>query len=256
MIKPIERNPKIQKVVDWVNEEFDLDIEDVCMNGIYVDADVKDSDCNSIITAVYPSDYVIEKAVELKASIIITHHSLWRKNQDVQITGLLHSKIKKLLDNNIMLISMHAPIDRHETFGHSFITAREIGCVDVRLQKIKGLCFAKAKFNGSVEDLEKRCIEFFGRSPMKAVFGESANNVYILSGGGSRFFGGVIDQGADCYITGTSDEPNWYAAEENKVSYFSFGHYTTEKCGMIAIGDFIGNNFDLSHTFVVENNVF
>lgn len=243
---------RIRKVVDFLIDEFDIEDEEICCNGLYLD--FENSDNVKIATAVYPSEYVIDKAIEAGVGLIITHHALWTKRSRHVITGSVYRSIKKLIDNNIGLFSMHGPLDDHKFLSHSMVAAKNAGLSDAKIKNIDGISFVIGKYDGTSEDLKKSLSLIYNNEGSSIINNNNPGNVYILSGSGHRFFSKALNDGCNTYITGTGDEPVWYLANENNANFMSFGHYATELCGLEETGKMLSEKFKIDHICIKENN--
>lgn len=244
---------QVKELVDWIAHHFDLKMDDLCKNGVFVDC-IEGAEITNVVTAVSPSIYAINTAIEKKANFMITHHALWRKSEEITITGVIKEKVKALLDNKITVISMHAPIDHHNKWSHGHIMMESLGFNHIQIRKVHGHHFIEGTFDGGAKLLYKQCKEFYGAEGKHAIVSDNSKKVWVMPGAGSKYFKDAIDHGADVYITGTSDEPNWYDAWENNVSFMSFGHYNTEKCGLQIIGEEISKQLGVQHSFIDEGN--
>ncbi len=74
------------------------------------------------------------------------------------------------------------------------------------------------------------------------------------SGAAQDYIEEVAQQGIDAYLTGEISERAVYIARETGIHLFAAGHYTTERCGVKALGKHLAEKFNLKHRFVDINN--
>lgn len=245
-----------KKILKWIEEEFDLNMSDICHNGVFLSCDDDNDECNKIATAVSPTINVINRSIDEGVNILITHHALWISSSDVVLTGVNMQKVMLLIKNKITLVSMHAPIDSHEEFSHSAIAAKKLELKNIKRIQIDGAHAFAGDFEGDTEDLKSKLSDFYGKEGLHSIANNKAGKVCILSGGGSKLFKKAISLGYDTFVTGNSDEPNWNDSKDFCKNFLSYGHYSTEKCGMIELGNEISRKNGVEHIFIEEKNPF
>ncbi|WP_440952271.1 Nif3-like dinuclear metal center hexameric protein [Methanococcoides sp. FTZ1] len=88
-----------------------------------------DNDVKRIAVALDPTKYVLERAAQIGADLLITHHTLIFHSVNL-ISKELAGLLKIALDNGISLYSMHTNYDRAEN-GVNDVLAQRLGLVDV-----------------------------------------------------------------------------------------------------------------------------
>ncbi len=88
-----------------------------------------DNDIEKIAVALDPTDYVLNRAADIGADMLITHHTLIFHPITV-VTKPLANTLKIALDNNISLYSMHTNYDKVQG-GVNDVLADRLGLVDV-----------------------------------------------------------------------------------------------------------------------------
>jgi putative NIF3 family GTP cyclohydrolase 1 type 2 len=96
-----------------------------------------------------------------------------------------------------------------------------------------------------------------GREPLIFDYGpENIEKVGVISGGAQKYVSQAVSAGLDVYLTGEVSEHIMHYAKEEKIHFISAGHYATEKFGVIALGELLKKQFDVSVTFIdIENPV-
>ncbi len=232
------------------------EISDYCPNGLQVqggDNTVK------IATAVTASLHVIEKAVALGVDVLLVHHGYFWKNEALPITNLKYERIKKLIKNDIGLVAYHLPLDMHNTLGNNIQLAIKLGISDADSDKKganKGLFWQGVFEKGIAADELSALIENkLNRKPL-VINGENKTikKVAWCTGGAQNMIVDAIEAGCDAFISGEISENTYHIANEANIVYFAAGHHATERYGIMALGDYVANKFNLEHVFIDENN--
>ena len=74
------------------------------------------------------------------------------------------------------------------------------------------------------------------------------------TGGAQQFVTVAAERGLDAYISGEISEQTTHVARECGVHYFAAGHHATERYGVLALGEHLAEQFDVSHQFVDIDN--
>ena len=65
---------------------------------------------------------------------------------------------------------------------------------------------------------------------------------------------GIVDAGADVYLTGEASEQNFHLANETGVAFIAAGHHATERYGVQALGQAIAQTFGIQVEFLDLDN--
>ncbi len=250
-------------LIDHINREL-LQvhlIEDTSVNGIQVEGSKKL--IRTIGTAVTASQEVIERASIDKVDLLLVHHGLFLKGAFNALTGSLCKKVHMLLEHGITLAGYHLPLDSHPSLGNAWSLPLDLGWKNIApICPYKGChlgVLASLPGTMSTEALSEVLIEYFApvTGTCYMVFPkQSISRVAFLPGGCHKYLHEVVQTGADCFITGTSDEPIWHIAQEEKISFLSFGHHATEKRGIQNLGNYLASKYGLDHIFYDVPNPF
>lgn len=231
--------------------------QDVCINGIQIEGK---KNVRHIATSVSATLQSIQKAKRLKADILLVHHGLFLKGKDLTLQDCLKEKLKILLNADMSLLAYHLPLDAHVELGNNWPAAKMLGFFELEPFGyfsgvpigVKARCEPMSQIT-----LKNRLRAFYGRHVETALFGaKTIQTVAIVSGSGHKLLLDAAHQGIDCLITGTVDEPVWYTAREEKINFMACGHSATEKLGVQLLGEHLADKFDLTHTFIDDNNPF
>lgn len=231
--------------------------QDVSINGIQVEGK---NNIKHIATTVTASVASIKKAIKMKADLLIVHHGLFLKGKDVQISRSLKEMLKLLLAHDISLLAYHLPLDAHEELGNNWPAAKALHWFDLEpFGLYQGMPIG---VKGRVKPIERaklqKELETFYDHPAQVVFAgpKVINSVALVSGGAHKLLADAAREEIDCLITGTTDEPVWHIAHEEKVNFMALGHAATEKIGVQLLGEHLAEEFSLTHRFIDEDNPF
>ncbi len=231
--------------------------QDGSINGIQVEGKKKIA---HIAVAVTASLYSIRKAKSIKADCLIVHHGLFMKGKDYVINGSLKDMLSILLESDISLLGYHLPLDAHKELGNNWPAAKLLGWTDLEpfgsfqgmKIGVKGSCLPTSQ-----AQFQKQLEKFYGHKAA-AVFGgpKIIRSCALISGGAHKAIHEAVHDEVDCYVTGTSDEPIWHTAVQDKINFFAMGHSATETLGVKLLGQHLAEHFDLKVSYIHENNPF
>lgn len=210
-----------------------------------------------IATAVSTDLATIEQAVAHNVDMLITHHAL----RDVYpiVDPVAYKKIALLMQHNIALLRYHLPLDAHKTVGNNWYAARELGWQDLQPFGhynnvpigVRGI-IAPTPFATFVQQLET----YYGNKATVVQIKDTITSVALISGAGYKFIDQAAQAGADCFVTGSFDEPAWYNAHAYNISFCALGHAATEKVGPRALADYISQTYGIETLFIDTANPF
>lgn len=235
-----------QEFLAYCDEILDSkQIEDYCTNGLQVEGNTS---INKIAASVSATLESIEKAIEMKADCLLTHHGLFWKNQDYLVIGPLQKKLKRALESGLNLISYHLPLDISQEFGNNYLTAKHLGLKNLRPFDVGTIGVLEDR---DIQSFYQKCQSFYKKEGNCALFGpKRVGSCAVISGCAHKDFIDAIEQKVDCFITGSFDEPNWHLAKEHQVHFMSFGHDTTEQIGIKTFAGHLAKKFGLDWEFI------
>lgn len=246
-----------QELASYLNDFLDPHkIDENSYNGLQV---ANSGQIIKIATAVTASLQAIEKAASAGANVLIVHHGICTKSDSVPVTGIKYRKIKALIENNLALLCYHLPLDAHRELGNNWKAARDLG-----LQNLQP-CGEYAKVLIGVRgemppmpfaEFAKKVEAYYGNKAAMVKIKDPISSAVIISGGAHKFMNVAIETGADCYITGTFDEPVWDNAHDENISFLGLGHYATETVGVKALAEHVQQKFNIPCTFIKIENPF
>ncbi|MBC8519371.1 MAG: Nif3-like dinuclear metal center hexameric protein [Gammaproteobacteria bacterium] len=228
--------------------------QDYCPNGLQVEGR---GELGSVVTAVTASLYVIERAVERNADMLLVHHGLFWSGDDQRIVGPSRKRLKLLLENEINLVAYHLPLDAHPELGNNAQWAAQLGCTtEGVLEAAELVQYGELSSAVSVEELEEKIKEGLrGRNPL-VIQGHQhpIKRIGWCSGGAEKYIVQAAEAGLDAYLTGEISERSYHEAMEREICFFSCGHHATERGGVQALGRWISQQFGIEHHFIDEDN--
>ncbi len=233
------------------------DFTDDCPNGLQVEGK---REVRKIAFAVSASVAAIEAAVQLGADALIVHHGIFWQKDPLPVCGPKKQKLEKLLCNQISLLGYHLPLDAHQQLGNNWKAAADLGWFQLEpfglfRKKVIGV---KGQFTKMrIEDFQNALEKYYGHPAHPALGGKKeVLTCGIISGGAHWSLVEAAEQGLDCYITGSFDEPIWDIAHEREINFFALGHYATERVGIMALCKDIQAHYGISCSFIDLPNPF
>ncbi len=231
--------------------------QDVAINGIQVGGK---SRIRHLAVAVTCSLEVVKKAKSIKADSLLVHHGLFLKGKDMCIQGSIKEMLSILLASDISLLAYHLPLDAHHELGNNWPAAKMLGWQD--LEPFGSFMNLKIGVKGTIkptsrEAFKKQLEKFYGHEAI-SVFGgpKVIRSCALISGGAHKAIQEAVNEEVDCFITGTTDEPVWHTAKQDKINFFALGHAATETVGVQLLGRHLAEQFGLKVTYIHENNPF
>jgi dinuclear metal center YbgI/SA1388 family protein len=223
---------KLNELIDYLEEVFeykDFD-EPYSSNGLQVEGK---ENIRKIAFSVDATIETIQRTIDLNCDVLICHHGIfWPSIKHIR--GAMREKVKLLLDNDISLIGMHLPLDKHKEIGNNVELIKLLsGKV---IEEIDSICylgeFDKEK---NVCDVAK-LLDLKLKTKSKVFdFSKKVKTFGVCSGGGSSHFYSFIEKDCDLFITGELRYEVINCAKESGISLISSGHYATETLGIRAL---------------------
>ncbi len=223
---------------------------DYGINGLQVD---RTGAITKVALGVDISLELIERAVSTNCDLIITHHGLFW-GEPLAVVGSHYTRIKKLIDNNIGLISFHLPLDAHEEFGNNSVILRNLGLNElIPFGQYKGYNIGWASRSREPLDIEfiKQRLGLIDESKCR-VFGRNRGPFHLIaavSGGGGNHYDDAVSLNCDLFITGEFSHKLYHPAIETSTSILFGGHYQTETFGIKSLGVHISQKFGIETLF-------
>jgi len=233
------------------------DFVDYCPNGVQVEG--KNS-IAKIGVAVSASVAVMQEAIRQQVDALIVHHGIFWNKDSYPILGTKKDKLSLLLQNEISLLAYHLPLDAHHMVGNNWRAAKDLGWKDLAAFGLFGKTAIGVRGSFAevaVEDFTKKLEKYYGHPAHCALGGKiRVENAALISGGAHRSIDEAAEEGVDCFITGSFDEPIWDIAHERKINFFALGHHATERISSIALCEHLHSHFRIPCVFIDLPNPF
>ena len=247
------------------------EFKDYAPNGLQVDGG---QPIGRIVTGVTACEALIDAAIADNADAILVHHGYFWKGEPEPLIGMKGRRIRKLMQHGISLIAYHLPLDAHPIIGNNATLAELLG-----LTIVDGLYPNEAHPIGNIatcvpqsaETLTKTITQALNRVPLHiastyqdtpCLHNRSDNSesdinnaklierVGICTGGAQDMIEQAAAMGCDAYISGEISERTTHSARELGIHYFACGHHATERGGIQALGELVGQQFNIPVTFI------
>lgn len=245
---------KINELIDYTGQLLQVErYRDYCPNGLQV---AGRAEISTVVSGVSASMALLEAAAEADADLILVHHGYFWKNENPNVVGIKHARLKFLLERDINLAAYHLPLDAHPELGNNAQLATVLG---LRLDGYCGeqslLAFGSPLEPMALSDLGRVVEARLGRMPL--VLGNPGAPIRRLAwctGAAQDAFEQAIALGVDAFVTGEVSERTVHLSRESGVAFIAAGHHATERYGVQALGEHLAARFGLKHCFVDIDN--
>ena len=193
-----------------------------------------------VVTSIELTDAALDRAVEQKANVVITHHPImFRPLRNLQFHGRFGdaSLIKRLISEDVNHISMHTNFDRSPDALHSYLFS-ELGINNGRPLEDHpdgngsgyGIIGEFSK-QLALSDLLKEVAEKFEVKEIRTAgpTDKSVRKVAMVTGTGMFMYERARALGADCFITGDLKYHEAVQAKYDGIAVIDVGHFGAEK---------------------------
>lgn len=224
------------QVFDLLNKEFPFETQESWDNSGLLVYSGKESE--SVLVCLDVTADVVEKAVETRAKIIVSHHPvIFSGLKEIYSGDVVYSLIK----NDISVISAHTNFDKYR-FGTCYDIANRLGLDIVPDDSFEFGIIAETD-GISVQELGWKCKSVFGSASVTMPYNR-INTVFICAGSGSDMKNEVIESGADCYLCGECKYHDMLDLAAEGISVVTLGHDNSEKLSVETIANLIKENFE------------
>lgn len=226
---------------------------DAAPNGLQVPGR---SEVQRVVTGVSAHRELIDRALALRADLVLVHHGLFWDHQPRCLTRTLAERLRPLLRNDVNLAAYHLPLDAHPELGNNALLAMALGCeAHEPFGVYRGAPVGRAGRFGDdgvpIAELAERVAVICEREPLVFDSGpERVRTIGIVSGAGAALLPEAVARGLDALLTGEPREHVMADAREARIHFVAAGHHATETFGVRALGERLEREFGLVHTFV------
>lgn len=242
----VRRDALISFIEDCFGREFMAAAKkkDDYVNGVQI----KGSDTvTGVALGVSVSLEFLNRCRAAEANFVIVHHGIGLNHLDHYLNPILKERFRVLIDGDITLLAFHYMLDAHPVIGNNAQIIKKLG------GRIVGPFYDGWGFVCELpkamplDSVVKKLSDIFKSKP--AVYRNGSRQVKrigVVSGGAApkvSQMGEVAAAAIDLYVTGETKEGVPELAKEAHINYAAFGHYNSEKFGVIALGDLIKKKF-------------
>lgn len=231
---------RIKSIFDFLNEKFP--VETACdFDNVGLLIGNKNRSVTKVLVALDCTNSVVDEAIKIGAELIVTHHPVIftpLKSIDAE------SKIGRLLENKISVISMHTNFDQGEN-GVNDILCRTIGLKNVKPYVAEDGYILKI---GEADNLTAHEFALKLKENLNAVVrftdsGKKINRVMVCSGAGGGFLEDAAKAGAEALVAADIKHSVFIEADEKGICLFDAGHFETEDIAVEPLKAMLENEF-------------
>jgi dinuclear metal center YbgI/SA1388 family protein len=248
--------PALNALIQYLDGLLDPDtFADYGPNGLQVPGK---TEIATVATGVSAHGPLLERAVEAGADLVLVHHGLFWRGDPLQITPILHRRLKLLYAGDIALAAYHLPLDAHPEHGNNALLADALGLAKRTslagigvAGRLPGAGLDPAAFGALLRDAVG------GREPLHLPGGpDTIRSVGIVTGAATDNVIDAIAAGLDAYVTGEPAERALALAADGAIHFYAAGHHATETFGVRRLGELLEAQFGVRHVWLdVENPI-
>jgi dinuclear metal center YbgI/SA1388 family protein len=248
MIKPIDLAARCDDALEAGR------FNDYCPNGLQVEGD---RPIRRLVTGVTASQRLIDAAIAADADAILVHHGFFWKGESQPLVGTKGQRIRALHRAGISLLVYHLPLDAHPELGNNRQLASVLGLENPR----PSACGDELLWLGELpqpllgSDLVDLVAGKLQREPLHiAVLDRPLRQLAWCTGAAQGAIERAAAIGADCYLSGEISEATVHLARELGIDYMAAGHHATERYGVQALGQWLGDTLEIEHLYIEIDN--
>lgn len=240
----------------WAKDEYQLSWDN---SGSQVEFK---ENTDSVVLAMDVTDKIIDKALEMDAKLIISHHPMFFSGSKNIIEGTyLGDNIIKLIKNNVSVFSYHTSMDIADDGVNDTLFEK------LDLKNKSTLTYEEEKPMGLIGEFERELtltdldkflkeklqvckIKYYGRED------RNIKKVAILGGSGSDFISQANKVGVDAYITSDIKYHDGQRAYEDDLILVDVGHFYSERIILPKIKKKLQENFMDLDFYIQESSSF
>lgn len=229
---------------------------DYAPNGLQVEGR---AEVGRLVAGVTACQALIEAALAEGADAILVHHGYFWKGEDPRIRGIKRQRLRSLLASEISLLAYHLPLDAHAAYGNNVQLARVLGLeIDGAVDTQAGpamLWHGRLPDECSPPALLRHVTHRLGRAPLHIPGArERIRTMAWCTGAAQDAIEDALALGADAYLTGEVSERTVHVAREAGIHFIAAGHHATERYGVRALAEHLGEKFDIGCRFIDIDN--
>ena len=193
------------------------------------------------------SEEIIQKAVDIKAQMIVSHHPMiFKAIKSIRTDLPLGQKISSLIKNDIACFAAHTNLDSAEG-GVNDVLAKKLGLTEVKPfdEELSLGRIGKLQRDMSVKEFAFHVKKLLKVDNIRLINAGDflIKKVGICGGAGSEFIAKAKFLGADAFVTGDVKYHEAQAAVEHKIHVIDAGHFATEYPIVHALSERLNEEF-------------
>ena len=200
-----------------------------------------------------------DRAIAQRADALLVHHGLFWSGETSVICSMKRRRIQPILQHELNVFAYHLPLDCHIELGNNACIAGLLSIKNLKQHmagKTPGLLWSGELSEAlTPSDFARFIAQKFNREP-ELVLADAAliKHVAWCSGAAQDFIELAFNLGAQAYLSGEISERTFYQAKELGIHYYAAGHHATERFGIQALGEHLGQQFGIAHEFLDSDN--
>ncbi|MEO6866476.1 MAG: Nif3-like dinuclear metal center hexameric protein [Gaiellales bacterium] len=216
----------------------------------------------TIATSVSSTLDAFQRAAELGAQLLLTHHGLFWKDTPQVIDPVMRRRLQTLFDHGITLAGYHLCLDAHPEIGNNALIADalELSRTDERFVTLDGgpigLIGTLPSDGEPLDAFVTRVTAVLGGRPplVLGAHPDRVRRVAVCSGGSAGSITEAAALDCDVFITGEPREDTNAYGRELGIGFLAGGHHATEVFGIRALGEHLAAKFGVRHEFLDADN--
>lgn len=196
-----------------------------------------EKDVKRILLALDATDEVVEKAVQVKADLLITHHPLiFSAMKSVTDQDFIGRRVLKLIQNDISYYAMHT---NYDVLGMADLVANTLGLQETEVLDVTWEKDGHPEGIGRIGRVPRRmtleeCCRYVKEQlhlEHVKVFGDPKKEICCMAvspGSGKSAVNPAVLKGADVLVTGDIGHHEGLDAVAQELAVIDAGHYGTE----------------------------
>lgn len=203
-----------------------------------------------VLVSLDVTNSVIEKATEIGADLVLTHHPLiFSPVSEIEKGSVLYNAVK----SGLTFISSHTCLDK-ASGGVNDCLAEVTNIKNLRASEIDEFLKIGEIDPCNADEFASRVKSALGGAVTYTDNGRTIRTVALCSGSGGDLVSVAAMEGADALLTGEAKHHEYILANELGVSLFSAGHYETENIICEKLKNLLNNKFSELEVEIYENS--
>jgi dinuclear metal center YbgI/SA1388 family protein len=240
---------KRDQIIEYINNLLNIhEFDDLSINGLQVEGKEQ---IQKIVLGVSVSERLFQAAVQEQADMVIVHHGAFWKNTPLPyiLTGIHRNRMALLIKNDINLAAYHLPLDAHPEIGNNAQLMKRLQIESIKPVEVGFLGRLKVPvpFEMFADTVNKELQTTSQAFPFGSL---EVHRILVISGSSSKSYQLALDNDADTFLGGDMRENVVRELEEVGLNFIHAGHYNTEKFGVLALGEKLDQEFQVTCKFI------